>query len=378
LIISRKRVGYSSGIEANQIVDLVGGPCAQLGPGLFANSEETRVRLLERRLSWRPQIIMTSPAHNLEKKNLILVPHPGRQDWHDFEAIAHEIARMAPDIFGYIVSIDKVAQSIPRRDWRRRSLIVSFADLGRVAFPRGRVFQNAWIPKYDEYLLFTAAKVRVPFTTIFRNGKQFDCSKHGSLVVAKPTKIGSMSHGNHVFLMRRERVESIVPTLFSSQLVSDEAPIIVQDFIDTGATPEHFRVLVLFGEPLLCFKSRSTVQRPRLDATDAQLESGRVATNSDERAIEFVSDVEVIDFARKASQAIWWIPLQGLDIIREATTGALYVLESNPGGNTWAFSSQLGERLRKLVGGAEPLKNQFGAWTIAAKALIRATRSYAA
>jgi len=30
------------------------------------------------------------------------------------------------------------------------------------------------------------------------------------------------------------------------------------------------------------------------------------------------------------------------------------------------------------VGGAEPLKNQFGAWTIAAKALIRATRSYAA
>ena len=87
----------------------------------------------------------TQLAASPERKNLILVTHPGRQDWRDFEAIGQEIARLAPDIFGYIVSGNDTAESIPREAWQRRSLIVSFGELGRFAPPRGRIFQSAWI-----------------------------------------------------------------------------------------------------------------------------------------------------------------------------------------------------------------------------------------
>ena len=324
-----------------------------------------------------PLSARADPAAGAERKNLILVTHPGRQDWRDFEAIGQEIARLAPDIFGYIVSGNDTAESIPREDWRRRSLIVSFGSLANFKPPRGRIFRPAWISKYDEYLLFAAAEVRTPFTSVFRLGRAFDFSKHKPLVVAKPTKMGSMSHGDQVVLLRRERVQEVVPARFPPELTSDAAPIIIQDFVDPGPMARIFRVLVLFGEALFCYRVTAEAPRPNLDAADAELESGRVASNAPGRMIEFVADAEVIEFAKAASRAIWWIPLLGLDLIRESGTGALYVLESNPGGNTWVFSSQMGIETRGLAGGAEGFKKQFGAWNIAAKALIRATHAFA-
>ena len=318
---------------------------------------------------------MVSRADSPETKNLILVTHPGKQDWRDFGAVAQEIARMASDIFVYIVSPRDSADTI--EDWGRRSLIVSFDALGDFKPARGRLFQSAWISKYDEYLLFSAAGVPTPFTSVFRLGRLFDSSGHRPLVVAKPTKMGSMSHGDQVVLMRRERVQEVVPARFPPELTSDAAPIIIQDFVDPGPRAQIFRVLLLFGEALFCYRVTAHVARPELDAPDSELESGRVASNAPGRTIEFIADAEVIEFAKAASRAIRWIPLLGLDLIRESRTGALYVLESNPGGNTWVFSSQVGLETRALAGGAEPFKNQFGAWNVAAKALIQATRSFA-
>jgi len=320
---------------------------------------------------------MTSAARRPETRNLVLITHPGRQDWRDFQAIGQEIAQQAPDIFGYIVSPKKAAETIPKDAWRRRSLIVSFGHIAEFVPPRGRVFQNALIPKQDEYRLFTAAGVRTPYTSVFRTGRPFDHSRHKPLVVAKPTKVGSMSHGDQVVLMRRERVAHVVPARFPPELTSDETPIIIQDFVDPGLRAQIFRVLVLFGEALFCYRVTADDPRPELDAPDAELEIGRVASNAPGRVIEFVADLEVIEFAKAASQAIPWIPLLGFDIIRESTTGALYVLESNPGGNTWIFSSRAGIESRAIAGGTEPFKNQFGAWKIAANALVQATRYYA-
>src|SRR2546430_10609151 len=111
---------------------------------------------------------MTSAARRPETRNLVLITHPGRQDWRDFQAIGQEIAQQAPDIFGYIVSPKKAAETIPKDAWRRRSLIVSFGHIAEFVPPRGRVFQNALIPKQDEYRLFTAARRRPPVTTGFR------------------------------------------------------------------------------------------------------------------------------------------------------------------------------------------------------------------
>ena len=48
--------------------------------------------------------------------------------------------------------------------------------------------------------------------------------------------------------------------------------------------------------------------------------------------------LDILELARRAYLALPEIALQGIDIIREAGSGKLYLLEANPGGNTWIFS----------------------------------------
>src|SRR5262249_52936186 len=60
-------------------------------------------------------------------------------------------------------------------------------------------------------------------------------------------------------------------------------------------------------------------------------------------------------------------PLQGVDIIREAESGKLFVLEANPGGNTWTFSKgKMRSRqatLQKALG-VDQLTDQYAAFCI--------------
>jgi len=69
-----------------------------------------------------------------------------------------------------------------------------------------------------------------------------------------------------------------------------------------------------------------------------------------------------------------------VDIIREAESGRLFVLEANPGGNTWTFSKgAMRTRQAALTKalGVERLTDQFDAFTAAAKVLIERTRAEA-
>jgi len=85
---------------------------------------------------------------------------------------------------------------------------------------------------------------------------------------------------------------------------------------------------------------------------------------------------DVLALARAAYEAIPEVPFQGCDIIRETNTGVLYVLEVNPGGNTWAFSNAFAARMTQALGGYD-IKQQFNAFETIADALIEKTRSEA-
>ena len=66
---------------------------------------------------------------------------------------------------------------------------------------------------------------------------------------------------------------------------------------------------------------------------------------------EPTGDADILALARRAHAALPEIALQGIDIIREAGSGKLFVLEANPGGNTWIFSKgAMTERLKKVLG----------------------------
>ena len=84
-----------------------------------------------------------------------------------------------------------------------------------------------------------------------------------------------------------------------------------------------------------------------------------------------------MELARRTYSALPEIPLQGVDIIREASSGQLYVLEANPGGNTWIFSKgEMTQRLKDMLG-VKNLTEQFDAFNAAAKVLVERTRAEA-
>jgi hypothetical protein len=185
-----------------------------------------------------------------------------------------------------------------------------------------------------------------------------------------------MSRG-WAFLMRPHRVAEFANLLFPVGHPARDG-LMVQRFVDTGETPSHYRVLTLFGEPLYCLKFYAPQPRPRLDAPDELLIKGSIATNIPgvTRKAHTASEVDVLNLARQAYGAIPGIPLQGVDIIREAATGRLFVLEINSGGNTWHFSSRYIARRGRPVPRDE-LIDQFGAWDASARVLIKMVRRQA-
>ena len=148
-------------------------------------------------------------------------------------------------------------------------------------------------------------------------------------------------------------------------------PVLIQRFIDTGPYAESFRVLTLFGEPLYCMKYRQRELRPSIqDAGDDLLKIPIASTANRAYDHLMLKDDEVIEFARKAAKAMPAIPLQGIDVIREAATGKLFALECNPGGNTWHFSSEMSAEGRMQLGREERIA-QFDAWDVAADVFIK-------
>src|SRR5262249_25569556 len=99
--------------------------------------------------------------------------------------------------------------------------------------------------------------------------------------------------------------------------------------------------------------NRGRAVQPRVDLTaaDEVLEGAAIATQSfREKERQLVKDPDLIALARAAHDAIPEVPLKGCDILRDVDSGALYVLEVNPGGNTWHFSSDHLARVRSVSG----------------------------
>jgi hypothetical protein len=120
-------------------------------------------------------------------------------------------------------------------------------------------------------------------------------------------------------------------------------------------------------------------RRPELSATEEQLASGIFHTHGSAEIIRgFGQYPDVHEFARKIASAFPAVPLLGCDIVKDIHTGELHALEVNAGGDVWHFSSPfLAEIRAKHPNIEKSMKAQYGAFDVAAKALIRATRQMA-
>ena len=183
--------------------------------------------------------------------------------------------------------------------------------------------------------------------------------------------MNSSSHGRGIQLIRTRRVRYRPPADYPEGHPGRRAPMLVQQFIDTGERLTLYRVLTLFGEPLYCQFMRSRAPRVGLTAADDEIETAVIANQAVDEDQVFVSEADVLAIARLAHAAIPEVPLKGCDVIRDAASGRLYVLEVNPGGNTWHFSSRFLANIRARNGPDFEMRriNQFDALRTAARVL---------
>jgi hypothetical protein len=294
----------------------------------------------------------------------------------DFREITTRIRRDAPDI-ATIAGSSQNAVPLPAAAWSRRTLVVLFDSRFRLSIKRGKIYGVAAIEKHVQAEMFEKAGLSTPRTAQFNLGQQLNEDCWGPFVVLKPRHVNSKGLGIH--LVRTSRVHLLTPEDFSDDHPIRKDGYLVQSFVNTGERPCHYRVLTLFGEALYCRKNSRLEARPELSANDDELFNAQIATNAGaeggKTTTELIYDREIIAFAKRMHDAIPGIALMGCDILRDPN-GKLYALETNSGGNTWAFSSELGKSARAVLG-KQAMIDQFGAWDVAARVLAQKTRQEA-
>jgi len=278
----------------------------------------------------------------------------------------------------FIASNDIPSSVTRRRASHRPTLVFSPGNLIEFRPARGKIYAGAPIPKLEQMSRMKAAGIPVPAFVEITPDVVLPEEVFGSHVVVKPG-FSQASRGLDMMLMRREAVRYQPLEAHPIGHAGRQGPMFAQRFIDTGPFTCHCRVLTLFGTPLFAYKNISTVARPSLDSDEetlarvplkARRETGTAST-------ELVRDPEILEFASHTYSALPEIPLHGVDVVREAATGKLFVLEVNPGGNTWLFSQGGTTTRLKEALGVDDLASLFDSFTTAAEVLIARTRAEA-
>jgi len=313
----------------------------------------------------------------MHNRGLVIFPIPGDEYREDFAAISSHIRETDPGIHVKVVHERQPGASIGAEFGGLPNLVVSFRHGVPVPVP-GRLFTCRYVPKPEQIRRYAEAGIPFPRSRLFQWGLALEPSDWGPLVIMKPTLPGTMSQGL-VHLMPTDVIRRLTPRNFAPNHPIHHGPMLLQSFIDTGKYPTHYRVLTLFGEPLYARATVLKQPRPSLSAPLQELLAAKIASNASPRDRIMVGDPELLAFAKRMSQALPDVPLQGLDILKEQATGRLFALENNPGGNTWHFSSKLSEKTRQEKGNSrEDLIRQFNALERAAQVLANATKIYAA
>jgi hypothetical protein len=320
------------------------------------------------------------------RRNLILI-HRGKPYERDFAEIAQQIALLDAGIHVLCLRPNH-GEELPADVWRHPTLTVAFLERYRFKVRRGPALVNRSMGKLAQQEVFRRHAIPTPPSLPFRFGMKLDPILFGDFVVLKPLNLQFTSHGVGVMLFRRRRIEALrredLPR--NHPLLSTKSDFQVQRYVHTGADIRWNRVSTLFSRPLWSLRSRAVEPKVDLSAPDEVIERAAITNvNGGLRFHEFAAEPDVLALAAAVHDAMPEVPLLGIDILREERTGRLTVLEANPGGNTWHFSSEGGEELRHAIARDQRLPGdpdaaardvmiaQFGAFDVAAEVLARKT-----
>lgn len=298
--------------------------------------------------------------------NLVLVHQPTKQAMSDLQTIAAMVTERASDIAVYIVDTKELAWEDADKVAQAPTLVVSPMPIKKFAPPRGRVCQGYEFPKTEQYERLRAIGIPAPDWIKIGPETRLDPEEWGPYVVVKPD-LGRK--GAEIRIKRTERVRYKPEADYPEDHPARKAPMFAQRFVYTGRWPSNYRIVTLFGKTLMCWLCEADHGLPPLEERFAFGGGGvTIVSNKKTSHYSLAFDEDVMALAEKTHAAFPDQPLLGTDIIRDADTGELFVLETNPRGDTWYMSSATGQMIQDDNG--VDFTSQFGALEIAADVLI--------
>jgi hypothetical protein len=306
--------------------------------------------------------------------NLVLIlwaPHAKTES--DLTEIADRVMQINPSIRAFVVRHHKIDQLRLCHTWPEPTLTVSFFTITKRKLISGRFLTGRTLLKHGEYGRLDSAKIPVPRWTIVSPETRLDPAVWGPYVIEKPS---AGRRGALVRIRRTSRIRYEAPNSFPTGHPGRDGPMLAQEFIYTGEWPTSYRVVTLFGRTLLCYRQVSRKHGSPLKGKWTFDVGGiSVVSNTMDMEVEFSKDSDVIALAERAHrEAFHDFPVLGFDIIRDAETGACYVLECHAQGS-WLFSADTGVSIEAANG--LDFKSQFGAIDKAAEVLAEETVSRA-
>lgn len=284
---------------------------------------------------------MTQPVRLL---NLITSPHVNTPE--DFAELAGWVREASPETAVYVLP-DEAGADVAAGAPDVPTLTVSPAPVRRLRPRRGPLLQGQLVAKSEEYRALEAVGVPVPRWVRLLPGQRPSLEGFGPYVVTKPD-FGA--RGADVRVERRDAAKWTGPrTALGLRLGGPWNPRLAQEIVYTGRWPISFRVATLLGHVLFAFKIEADHGREPLD--DRTRFDGQSVVSSGQGCVfSLVDDADLLDLARRAHTALPNVPLLGIDLLRDAQTGQLFVVELNSLGATWHFSSPSGLQLQQQFG----------------------------
>ncbi len=308
-----------------------------------------------------------SPSILFGKRRCNLVIVTGLKELESFERIAGWVEELDSTIQTRVVeSLSEQAMRSPYLP----TLFFSTSLIKSKSKTPGKVFCGFPLSKSEEYTILSKAGVPVPCWSVLEEGVSPDLGNFGDYVIRKPDY---GAKGAEVRIVRRDRVRWKSVTTSATGL---SPKLLVQDFIYTGPWPVSYRVNTLFGQVLYAMRITGNRNRPSLNgpqdfSTRGSGNSVSIVSNTRDSAADLCMDPEIIRFGEHAAQVFPDLPVLGVDILKEAETGELFVTEVNSLGHNWNFTQDFRETFKLDI------ENQFNGMRKAAYILAEQTQKHA-
>jgi len=303
--------------------------------------------------------------------NLVLVAwNRGAGTVSSLKRIAAAVEQIDKSVSARLVAFDSFSAQLRLLPlWFKPTLSLSLRHVPtRRLFP-GRFLSGVHLDKHGEYARLEAAGIPVPKWTIIKHGQRFDPADWGPYLVEKPSAGGRAAC---VRIRKTGRIRHTPQEDYPEGHPGRLGPMLAQQFVYTGPWPTSYRVVTMFAEVLLCYRQTTRSHgHPLQSRFDFRATGGiSIASNTKDMAAEIADDPDVIELAERAHRlAFRNFPVLAFDIVRDADTGELFVLECHAQGYWFHNTSALGIAATNNL----DFEGQFGATEKAARILARET-----